>query len=116
MRRLRPVLLGLAAGLLVAAVPAAGADDPAVIRLTIVVGDVAPVGPGPVRNLICDDAGLVEPTDVGGSPGLRGLRAGSTLCSLTDALSIRRTYRVVVVDRRGQQGRDGSTPQDAGGR
>ncbi len=98
MKRLRSVgMASLAGAVLSFAGPATAADDPGVIPMEIRVGDVVPVGPGPVRNLICDSPGLVEPTDQGGSPGLRGLRAGTTLCSLTDALSIRRTYRVVVV-------------------
>lgn len=98
MKRLRSVVMAsLAGAALSVAGGAAAADDPGVIPMEIRVGEVAPVGPGPVRNLICDSPGLVEPTDQGGSPGLRGLRAGTTLCSLTDALSVRRTYRVVVV-------------------
>lgn len=99
MKRLRSVVMAsLAGAALSVAGAAAAADDPGVIPMEIRVGEVVPVGPGPVRNLICDSPGLVEPTDQGGSPGLRGLRAGTTLCSLTDALSIRRTYRVVVVE------------------
>ena len=97
MKRLRSVVMAsLAGAALSVAGAAAAADDPGVIPMPIRVGEVVPVGPGPVRNLICDSPGLVEPTDEGGTPGLRGLRAGTTLCSLTDALSIRRTYRVVV--------------------
>jgi hypothetical protein len=91
-------MASLAGAALSVAGAAAAADDPGVIQMEIRVGEVGPVGPGPVRNLICDNAGLVEPTDQGGSPGLRGLRAGTTLCSLTDALSIRRTFRVLVVE------------------
>jgi hypothetical protein len=94
----RSVALASLAGVaLFLAGAAAAADDPGVIPMQIVVGEIVPVGPGPVRNLICDSPGLVEPTDQGGSPGLRGVSVGTTLCSLTDALSIRRTYRVVVV-------------------
>jgi hypothetical protein len=103
-------LASLAGASLLVARAAIATDDPGVIPLQIVVGEVAPVGPGPVRNLICDDSGLVQPTDAGGSPGLRGVRAGTTLCSLTDALSTRRTYRVVVVEA------PGSSSQPSGGR
>ena len=102
-------MASLAVASLVVAGTAGAADDPGVIPLQIVVGEVAPVGPGPVRNLICDDASLVQPTDAGGSPGLRGVRAGTTLCSLTDALSTRRTYRIVVVEAPGSS----STPGGA---
>lgn len=85
------------AALLVAGT-AVAADDPGVIPLTIVVGESVPIGPGPVRNLICDDPALVKPSDEGGTPSLRGVRVGTTLCSVTDALSVRRTYRVDVVE------------------
>ena len=109
MKRLRSVAMAsLAGAALSVAGPAAAADDPGVIPMEIRVGEVVPVGPGPVRNLICDSPGLVEPTDQGGSPGLRGLSAGTTLCSLTDALSIRRTYRVVVVESGGSSSRPGN--------
>jgi hypothetical protein len=77
---------------------AIAADDPAVIPLRIAVGDAAPVGPPPVRNLVCDDATLVKPVEIDGAPALRAVRVGTTLCSLTDSLSVRRTYRVVVYD------------------
>jgi hypothetical protein len=108
MKRLRSLALAsLAAASLLVAGSAFAADDPGVIPLQIVVGEVAPVGPGPVRSLVCDDASLVQPTDAGGSPGLRGLRAGTTLCSVTDALSIRRTYRVVVVEAAGSPAKPG---------
>jgi hypothetical protein len=99
MKRMRSAALASMVGAaLFVAGAAAAADDPGVIPMKIVVGQVAPIGPGPVRSLICDDAGLVEPTDQGGSPGLRAVRVGTTLCSVTDALSVRRTYRVVVVE------------------
>ncbi len=98
MKRLRSVFLASMAGAVLSlAGPAAAADDPGVIPMEIRVGEVVSIGPGPVRNLICDNPGLVEPTDQGGSPGLRGVSPGTTLCSVTDTLSIRRTYRVVVV-------------------
>jgi hypothetical protein len=108
MNRSRPVALATlaAASILVAGI-AVAADDPGVIPLQIVVGEVAPVGPGPVRSLVCDDPGLVQPTDQDGSPGLRGVRAGTTLCSLTNALSVRRTYRVVVVEAGGSPSQPG---------
>lgn len=117
MRWSRPVAVSVVAGALVLVAGVAGAaDEPGVIRLSIRVGESAPIGPGPVRNLICDDAGLVQPTDAGGAPALRGVRAGTTLCSVTDALSVRRTYRVVVVDRGSGQGTGGPSAQPDPGR
>ena len=106
------VIAALVAAALVLPGKADAADDPGVIPLRIVVGEVAPLGPGPVRNLVCDDAGLVQPTDAGGSPGLRGVHPGTTLCSVTDALSVRRTYRVRVVE----QGAGGASGQPGEGR
>jgi hypothetical protein len=100
-------LITLAAASILVAGSAVAADDPGVIPLQVAVGEVAPLGPGPVRSLVCDDASLVQPTDGGGSPGLRGVRAGTTLCSVTDALSIRRTYRVVVVEAGGAPSQPG---------
>jgi hypothetical protein len=73
------------------------ADDPGIIPLEIVVGQVTVVSSGPVRNLICDDPGLVQPVFTDAGPGLKGLRAGTTTCSMTDTLSMRRVYRVLVV-------------------
>jgi hypothetical protein len=84
----------------------ARADDPAVIPLEVQVGQSVAIGPPPIRNLICDDAGLVKPVDVGGAPALLGLAAGTTLCSYTDSLSVRRTCRVTV--------RDPASPRGAG--
>ena len=56
-----------------------------------------PIGPGPVRNLICDDPGLVKPTVRRGHPvALEASASGPPCCSVTDALSVRRTYRVDV--------------------
>jgi hypothetical protein len=98
MKWFRPVAVVLAAAAILAAAPVFAADDPGVIPLRIQLGDTTPVGPGPVRNLICDDASLVKPVDVGGAPALKGMAVGTTLCSLTDALATRRVYRVVVFD------------------
>jgi hypothetical protein len=93
MRTLRAFL----AAALLAAGPAL-ADDPGEIPLDLRVGEATVVSKGPVRMLICDDAGLVEATEVDGFPALRGRAAGKTLCSLTDASSMRRVYRVTVID------------------
>ena len=104
----RAIAIAAAAASLLLAGRAGAADDPGVIPMTIVVGESVPVGPGPVRNLICDDPGMVQPTDAGGGPALLGVRVGTTLCSVTDALSIRRTYRVVVVESGGSSSRPGN--------
>ena len=73
------------------------ADDPGVIPLELVVGQVTVVSSGPVRNLICDNPSLVQSVFTDAGPGLKGLSAGTTTCSLTDTMSTRRVYRVVVV-------------------
>jgi hypothetical protein len=88
------------------------ADDPGVIPLRIIEGESVPVGPGPVRTLICDDPSLVLPTEVDGVPAFRGVKVGTTLCSLTDVLSVRRIYRVVVV---GAGSSTGGSPSKPGG-
>jgi len=92
--------------------PAAGsaADDPGVIPLRIVMGESASVGPGPVRTLICDDPSLVQPIDLDGAPAFRAVKVGTTLCSLTDVLSVRRIYRVVVVSAGSSTGGSPSRP------
>jgi hypothetical protein len=84
------LLSALAAG------PAAAAD-PGERQLTVEVGSAAPVGPAPVRNLICDDGSVVAPVDTPMGTALEGRRPGTTLCSFTDATSVRRVYRVTVV-------------------
>jgi hypothetical protein len=88
---------------------AARADDPAVIALEVQVGESVAIGPPPIRNLVCDDASLVKPVDVGGAPALKGLAAGTTLCSYTDSLSVRRTCRITVRDSSSTPG-SGSRP------
>jgi hypothetical protein len=89
--------LVLAAAALLIGTPAR-ADDPAVIPIDVLVGESVPIGPPPIRNLVCDDASLVKPVEVGGAPALRGLAPGTTLCSYTDSLSVRRTCRITVRD------------------
>jgi hypothetical protein len=91
-----PTLRACLAACLLAAGPAL-ADDPGEIPLELEVGKATVVSRGPVRNLICDDGALVEATEVEGFPALRGRAAGKTICSLTDASSMRRVYRVTVV-------------------
>jgi hypothetical protein len=86
----------LVAGCLALGAPAR-ADDPAVVQVRLAVGETVPLGPAPVRNLICDDASLIDVVDTPAGAGLRGKAAGATLCSFTDATSIRKTCRVTIV-------------------
>ncbi|MEI7705699.1 MAG: hypothetical protein WCK73_14010 [Deltaproteobacteria bacterium] len=90
---------GIAAVAILAAAPplgAKGADDPGVSRLEILVGQEATVSGGPIRELICDDGALVSPSFTPDGVALKGLRAGTTLCSFRDAASVRKVLRVVV--------------------
>jgi hypothetical protein len=90
--------LALAAAVSALALAApAWAEDLAEIPIALQVGDAAPVGPAPVRNAICDDPSVVRLEDGPMGPVLRGLSPGKTRCSLTDAVSVRRFYRVTVV-------------------
>ncbi len=84
------------AGCLLLSLPAV-ADDPGVVPMTLAVGQTVPLGPAPVRNLICDDTAVVGPVDSTEGTALRGKSVGTTLCSFTDALSVRRVTRVTVV-------------------
>ena len=89
MRVLAPGAALLAAVLL--ATPAARADEPRTIELAV-GEESADLGVMP----ICDDLGVVEPNASG--RGVRGKRAGSTLCSFdpSGGGGIRRVYRIVV--------------------
>ncbi len=73
------------------------ADDPGEIPLAVAVGAVVPIGPGPVRQVICDDVSVVQLLDTDEGPALKGLSPGQTLCSLVNAASVRVVYRVTVV-------------------
>jgi hypothetical protein len=91
----------IAAATAALALAAAGASvraqAPAEEVVALQVGDAVPVGPAPVRNVICDDPSVVRLEDGPMGPVLRGLTPGKTRCSLTDAASVRRHYRVTVV-------------------
>jgi hypothetical protein len=93
---MRALAACLAAALLAGG--AARADDPGEIPLTLEVGKATVVSQGPVRVVLCDDPAKVEVTEQGGFPALRGKAPGRTTCSLTDAMSMRRVFRVTVVD------------------
>jgi hypothetical protein len=93
----RPVAVVLAAGAIGLAGPASGADDPGVVPFELEVGEVKRISAGPVRELICDDGSLVAPAFRDDGVVLKGLRAGTTLCSYRDVASIRTVLRVVVV-------------------
>jgi hypothetical protein len=92
-------LLAAAAAALALAEPGASprAQDPGEKVVALQVGEAAPVGPAPVRNVICDDPSVVRLEDGPTGPVLVGLAPGKTRCSLTDAMSVRRLYRVTVV-------------------
>jgi hypothetical protein len=92
----RPVAVVLAAGAIGLAGPASGADDPGVVSFELEVGEAKRISAGPVRELICDQGGLVEPGFTDSGVVLKGLRAGTTLCSFRDAASIRTVLRVTV--------------------
>jgi len=93
---MRTAVFVLAAALAVAAQPA-HADDPGEVPVVLTVGAATPVGPAPVRQVICDDASVVQLLDTDQGPALKGVGPGTTLCSFVDALSMRRVYRVTVV-------------------
>jgi hypothetical protein len=86
--------------LLVLAPLVATAQAPApnefVLDLALEVGQVRIVTAGPVRNVICDQPGIVEVTSTGEGNGFRGLAPGGTSCSFTSADGVRRTVRAVV--------------------
>jgi hypothetical protein len=110
-----PVAVAIAASLWAGA-SSTRADDPGIIPLELVVGQVTVVSSGPVRNLICDDPSLVQSVFTDAGPGLKGLSAGTTTCSLTDTLSMRRVYRVVVVAKpSGPSGPQGAGKSGSGG-
>ena len=97
---MRPVALALAVSAALP-IPAARAQDPGEIALTLAVGDTAPVGPPPVRQVICDDGSVVAVVDTPQGPALQGTSPGQTLCSFLDVQSVRRVYRVTVLPRPG---------------
>jgi hypothetical protein len=83
-----------------AAVPLLGtaADDPGVMKLVLLVGEDATISGGPVREFLCDDGTLVKLAFVENGVAMKGLRAGSTLCSYRDVASVRRVVRVTVLE------------------
>ena len=109
----RPLAVSVVAGaLLVGAGVARAADDPGVIRMELAVGEDTMVSRGPVREFLCDDGGLVKLEFLPNGVALRGLRAGSTLCSFRDAASVRNVVRVVVREAGSAPG--GTSKPDAG--
>ncbi len=91
-----------ALALLLAVLPlgaAVAADDPGVSRLDLVVGGDASISGGPIREFLCDDGTLVKLEFTPDGVAMKGLRAGTTLCSFRDAASVRRVVRVTVRDR-----------------
>ncbi len=88
----------VAAAALLVAGTAIAADDPGVIRVEMLVGEEATVSGGPIRNFMCDDGTLVKLEFLENSVAMKGLRAGTTLCSFRDVASVRKVVRVVVLD------------------
>jgi hypothetical protein len=93
----RSLLVAACAAAALAASEGVRAQDLAEKAVGLQVGEAAPVGPAPVRNVICDDPSVVRLEDGPTGPVLKGLSPGKTRCSLTDAASVRRFYRVTVV-------------------
>jgi len=85
--------LALAAALVAGQPPRA--DDG--IPITLGVGETKAIGTA-IRHLVCDDSAVVEVVDTPSGPVFRGRSAGNTLCSFLDAASVRRVYRITVVE------------------
>jgi hypothetical protein len=86
--------------LFAAASLAEDAGPPAETVLELQPGESASLCPCPVYGLICDDPSLVELEATRDGAALRAVKPGTTLCSVRNALGVRRTYRVVVRARR----------------
>jgi hypothetical protein len=97
---LLPALLALS---LPAAAQKAPADEPPAFASDLVLepGQTALVATGPVRQVLCDAAGIVELVSTDQGNAFRALAVGETVCTLVTADSVRRTYRVKVTRRRG---------------
>ncbi|HVP66753.1 MAG TPA: hypothetical protein VMT17_05765 [Anaeromyxobacteraceae bacterium] len=104
---MRALALALAVSATLPWVVARG-DDPGEVAVTIGVGDTLPIGPPPVRQVICDDGSVVALVDTLDGPALKGAAPGQTLCSFLDVQSVRRVYRVTVV------GKPGAAPPPPG--
>jgi hypothetical protein len=95
-----------AAALCAAALPARAQEDagtPAprargVVPLRIEVGQTVSLGAAMGTPMICDDGSLVERTSGPSGLALRGLKPGTTICSLTTAAFTTVKYRVRVVE------------------
>lgn len=74
----------------------AGPPRDAAVPLLLEVGETRSLGPGKVAPVRCDDPAVAEAVDQGGL-ALRGLRPGTTLCSVYTAASLYMLYRVRVV-------------------
>lgn len=93
---MRAALLLLLAAPVVASAQAPAPPEKFVLDLTLEVGQVRVVTAGPVRNVICDQPGIVEIAVTGEGNGFRGLAPGGTSCSFTSADGVRRTVHAVV--------------------
>jgi hypothetical protein len=79
------------------------AAKPAEIPLVLELGASGSICPCPVSGLVCDDPSLVEVVQSETDVSLRGVKVGTTLCSVRDAVGIRRFYRVTVRERKEAQ-------------
>ena len=78
----------------------AGAPDAApapATQMTLEVGEVLSLGPGKLAPIRCDAPDVVEATFTDDGLGLRGLKPGSTPCSVYSATGLYVRYQVRVV-------------------
>jgi hypothetical protein len=75
--------------------PDAGAAQ--ATQMTLEVGEVLSLGPGRLAPLRCDAPDVVEATFTDNGLGLRGLKPGSTPCSVYSATGLYVRYQVQVV-------------------
>jgi hypothetical protein len=67
------------------------------VQVELEVGELVSLGPGKLAPIRCDEPGLVEPIFTDSGLGLRGLRPGSTGCSVNSATGLFVRYQVRVV-------------------
>jgi len=109
---MRASLLLLVVAPFVATAQAPATPQEFVLDLALEVGQVRLVTAGPVRNVICDQPGIVEIASTGEGNGFRGLAPGGTSCSFTTADGVRRTIRAVVTaPKKPQDGQASPSPR-----
>jgi hypothetical protein len=78
----------------------AGTKDAApaqAVHITLEVGEVLSLGPGKLAPIRCDEPDVVEAIFTDSGLGLRGLKPGSTPCSVYSATGLYVRYQVRVV-------------------